>query len=362
MNRQSLRGQNMYDNKKWSMKHQINNTKPVLSRYSAGQSSTYDRSNRPPVSEFSELNLNEDSPICGTPVTVEVIGPHNRLGTNHLPPTSTSHPTMFSAPAALRDLSPPSLSKQRSRSPDSTTPLSVIGGTSNSSNNSSAPRWSTTTTSVTSKTTTHNNPSVYSGKTNLIGDVRGSRNGGTVGLNNLGNTCLSNTAPLLEYCLGDRYLEELNKSSSMRGTLFASYASLMKDLWEPEPRDSSVSPHQFKTQIQRFAPRFVGYSQQDAQEFLRYVLEGLHIEVNRVTKRPHPVTPDYAAEDRLADREKAEIYWKRYLSMDNSEIVDLFVGQLMSTLECTECRFKSTTFDPFWDLSLPIPKVSLLAY
>ncbi|VDQ11495.1 unnamed protein product [Trichobilharzia regenti] len=31
----------------------------------------------------------------------------------------------------------------------------------------------------------------------------------------------------------------------------------------------------------------------------------------------------------------------------------------MSTLECADCAFKSTTFDPFWDLSLPIPKVSL---
>lgn len=38
-------------------------------------------------------------------------------------------------------------------------------------------------------------------------------------------------------------------------------------------------------------------------------------------------------------------------------IIDLFVGQLKSTLICQTCGYKSVTFDPFWDLSLPIPKV-----
>uniref|UniRef100_A0A5K4F050 Ubiquitin carboxyl-terminal hydrolase n=1 Tax=Schistosoma mansoni TaxID=6183 RepID=A0A5K4F050_SCHMA len=190
--------------------------------------------------------------------------------------------------------------------------------------------------------------------------------GGLVGLNNLGNTCfmnsilqcLSNTAPLTEYCLEDRFLKDINKSSSMNGLLFHSYADLMKEIWDPDMANSSTSPSRFKSQIQRFAPRFMGYSQQDSQEFLRYVLEGLHMEVNRVQKRPNPIKPDYEAEDCLPDNEKANLYWRRYLSMDNSEIVDLFVGQLMSTLECGECSFKSTTFDPFWDLSLPIPKKS----
>uniref|UniRef100_A0A094ZVQ9 Ubiquitin carboxyl-terminal hydrolase n=1 Tax=Schistosoma haematobium TaxID=6185 RepID=A0A094ZVQ9_SCHHA len=205
--------------------------------------------------------------------------------------------------------------------------------------------------------------------------------GGLVGLNNLGNTCfmnsilqcLSNTAPLTEYCLEDRFLKDINKSSSMNGMLFhltdilflrfphhyqIAYADLMKEIWDPDLANSSTSPSRFKSQIQRFAPRFMGYSQQDSQEFLRYVLEGLHMEVNRVQKRPNPIKPNYEAEDCLPDNEKANLYWKRYLSMDNSEIVDLFVGQLMSTLECGECSFKSTTFDPFWDLSLPIPKKS----
>lgn len=40
--------------------------------------------------------------------------------------------------------------------------------------------------------------------------------------------------------------------------------------------------------------------------------------------------------------------------------LEFFVGQLKSTLTCTECRYRSLTFDPFWDLSLPIPSVSTI--
>lgn len=32
------------------------------------------------------------------------------------------------------------------------------------------------------------------------------------------------------------------------------------------------------------------------------------------------------------------------------------MGQLKSTLRCTHCGHCSVTFDPFWDLSLPIPQ------
>jgi ubiquitin carboxyl-terminal hydrolase 2/21 len=56
-----------------------------------------------------------------------------------------------------------------------------------------------------------------------------------------------------------------------------------------------------------------------------------------------------------SDQQKAVESWKRYLRMDNSKVVDIFVGQLKSTLRCTSCGHCSVTFDPFWDLSLPIP-------
>ena len=55
-----------------------------------------------------------------------------------------------------------------------------------------------------------------------------------------------------------------------------------------------------------------------------------------------------------SDHQKAAESWRRYLRIDDSRIVDLFVGQLKSTLKCSVCGHKSVTFDPFWDLSLPI--------
>uniref|UniRef100_A0A0X3PAE1 Ubiquitin carboxyl-terminal hydrolase n=2 Tax=Schistocephalus solidus TaxID=70667 RepID=A0A0X3PAE1_SCHSO len=208
----------------------------------------------------------------------------------------------------------------------------------------------------------------YEPESSVSGSRRSSNTqGGLVGLSNLGNTCfmnsvlqcLSNTQALAEACLDRSYINDLNESSSMRGKLFEVYADLMRQIWEPTNGPQTyISPQRFKAQIQKFAPRFMGYAQQDAQEFLRYLLQGLHEDVNRVQKRPPSENPDYDKEDKMPDAQKAELYWRRYKAIDNSIIADLFMGQLMSTLECTSCGYKSTTFDPFWDLSLPIPKMA----
>lgn len=197
---------------------------------------------------------------------------------------------------------------------------------------------------------------------NANGSLSHHMNGGKVGLRNLGNTCfmnsvlqcLSNTKPLLEYFLRDDFTFDKNTTtSSMKGQLVTAYANLMKSMWN-ERSDSQVSPNSFKTQIQRFAPRFMGYAQQDAQEFLRYLLEGLHEDVNKVTSKPKPVT--IQDEDFSNDQDKAKEYWRVYLTYDNSHIVEIFVGQLKSELRF-DCDHRSVTFDPFWDLSVPIPKM-----
>ena len=114
--------------------------------------------------------------------------------------------------------------------------------------------------------------------------------------------------------------------------------------------------------LSRFAPRFSGYNQEDSQEFLRYLLEGLHEDVNRVLTKPTPINSEI--DSSLSVCEQAMEAWKRYIRRDDSQLVDLFVGQLKSTLRCSECSHESVTFEAFWDLSLGIParsgEVSLL--
>lgn len=43
----------------------------------------------------------------------------------------------------------------------------------------------------------------------------------------------------------------------------------------------------FQTQVGRFAPQFSGYQQQDSQELLAFLLDGLHEDLNRVKKKPY---------------------------------------------------------------------------
>uniref|UniRef100_A0A8C1GG43 Ubiquitin carboxyl-terminal hydrolase 2 n=1 Tax=Cyprinus carpio TaxID=7962 RepID=A0A8C1GG43_CYPCA len=166
--------------------------------------------------------------------------------------------------------------------------------------------------------------------------------------------CLSNTHDLRDYCLRNSHRTDLNNNCRAKAALMEEFAKLTQTLWTSASSEA-ISPSDFKMQIQKYAPRFVGYNQQDAQEFLRFLLDGLHNEVNRVTVKPRSLMEDF---DHLSDDEKGKRMWNKYLESEDSKVVDLFVGQLKSSLTCSECGFCSTVFDPFWDLSLPIAKTS----
>lgn len=174
---------------------------------------------------------------------------------------------------------------------------------------------------------------------------------GVVGIRNIGNTCymnsvlqcLSNTKSLTDYVLDD--------PDGADGKLIRMYRDLLSRIWTAAGTDnSSSSVHQhgpvdttaFKSAFQRLSPRFAGYDQQDAQEFLRLLLDKLHMDVNRVKVKPRAM-PDM--DETLKDNALATDFWQRYLATDNSAVVDLFAGQLKSTLECSVCGHKSITFE-----------------
>ncbi|XP_069085172.1 ubiquitin carboxyl-terminal hydrolase 15 isoform X3 [Pleurodeles waltl] len=183
---------------------------------------------------------------------------------------------------------------------------------------------------------------------------------GLCGLSNLGNTCfmnsaiqcLSNTPPLTEYFLNDKYQDELNFDNplGMRGEIAKAYAEHIKQMWSG--KYSYVTPKAFKTQVGRFAPQFSGYQQQDCQELLAFLLDGLHEDLNRIRKKPYIQLKD--AEGR-PDKIVAEESWENHIKRNDSIIVDIFHGLFKSTLVCPECAKISVTFDPFCYLTLPLP-------
>lgn len=183
---------------------------------------------------------------------------------------------------------------------------------------------------------------------------------GLTGLGNLGNTCfmnsslqcLSNCVSLTEYFLAGSYKDELNRDNplGMRGEIANAYAGLLNQIWNEQY--SSVAPRQFKMQVGRFAPQFSGYQQQDSQELLAFLLDGLHEDLNRVKKKPYVEVKDA---DGRPDAVVASESWHNHLQRNNSVIVDIFHGLFKSTLVCPDCSKVSVTFDPFCYLSLPLP-------
>ncbi|KRY67480.1 Ubiquitin carboxyl-terminal hydrolase 4 [Trichinella pseudospiralis] len=186
---------------------------------------------------------------------------------------------------------------------------------------------------------------------------------GLCGLTNLGNTCfmnstiqcLSNIPPLSRYFLSEQYINELNEKNplGMRGELARAYADVICNMWSG--RHYTYMPRMFKNTVGRFQPMFSGYQQQDSQELMAFLLDGLHEDLNRIKKKPYVVAKD--SEDR-PDEELATEAWRSYKLRNDSIILDLFHGLLKSTVVCPECDKVSITFDPFCYLSLPLPEKS----
>ncbi|CUM63100.1 uncharacterized protein PRCAT00000666001 [Priceomyces carsonii] len=192
--------------------------------------------------------------------------------------------------------------------------------------------------------------------------------GGTLGLQNLGNTCYMNSAlqclahiPEVNlYFLFNIFKRELNVENPLgnHGNVANSFGSLLKQLFDPSNKASSVAPREFKSTIGHYSSMFLGYLQQDSQELLSWLLDALHEDLNRIHNKPYYEKPELKDEeigDPSAISRLATTSWNQYKLRNDSVITDLFTGMYQSTLVCPDCMKTSVTFDPFNDLTLPLP-------
>uniref|UniRef100_A0A4W5Q774 ubiquitinyl hydrolase 1 n=1 Tax=Hucho hucho TaxID=62062 RepID=A0A4W5Q774_9TELE len=184
---------------------------------------------------------------------------------------------------------------------------------------------------------------------------------GFTGLVNLGNTCfmnsviqsLSNTRELRDYFHDRAFETEINCNNPLGtgGRLAIGFAVLLRALWKGTHH--AFQPSKLKAIVASKASQFTGYAQHDAQEFMAFLLDGLHEDLNRIQNKPYTETVD---SDGRLDEVVAEEAWQRHKMRNDSFIVDLFQGQYKSKLVCPMCSKVSITFDPFLYLPVPLPQ------
>ncbi|XP_030601030.1 ubiquitin carboxyl-terminal hydrolase 16 [Archocentrus centrarchus] len=191
------------------------------------------------------------------------------------------------------------------------------------------------------------------------------------GLSNLGNTCFFNSViqnlsqtQLLRQTLnkvteeksltikpGSVDLKPIEVQLAHPGSLTLAMHHLLGEI--QESKKSVVTPRELFTQICKKAARFKGFQQQDSQELLRYLLDGMRAEEhNRLSSG---ITEALKQSRGGTDGELKTLVKDYEKNGSPKNFVDqVFGGEITSTIMCQQCRTVSVVTEMFLDLSLPV--------
>ena len=185
---------------------------------------------------------------------------------------------------------------------------------------------------------------------------------GIVGLYNLGNTCymncslqcLSNTKDLTKYFINNNFQNEINLETTLgsNGVLVKAYSDLINLMWLS--KFIRINPHFFRIAFCISTNKFMNNNQQDAMEFISILLNYLHEDLNRIKQKPYLILKEQKENE--SDILASQRYYNYYLKRENSIITDLFSGQFQNIIKCTFCSIENKTYEPFNNISLPIPE------
>lgn len=159
-------------------------------------------------------------------------------------------------------------------------------------------------------------------------------------------------------------------SRPSKGELTVTVAALMSQLFvmnspaasPPNAGVRGVNPIPLLQLLRKFpvAADYFRGGQQDCQEVLQMLLDLLHEDMS--SSRPLSGECLQGSQDEKPphdgdERAKGDEAWNSWLSKSRSPISDLCMGQLQSSVTCSNCGNRFTMYEAFWELSLPlVPK------
>ncbi|XP_037123670.1 ubiquitin carboxyl-terminal hydrolase 16 [Syngnathus acus] len=194
------------------------------------------------------------------------------------------------------------------------------------------------------------------------------------GLSNLGNTCFFN-AVIQNLSQTQMLRQTLNKviedesrlrvkpdsSSKLRpvvaeldppGSLTMAMNQLLNEI--QESKKGVVTPQELFAQVCKKAARFKGFQQQDSQELLRYLLDGMRAEESK--RVSSAITEALKRSGKVTDGDELKSVVKEYEKngLPKNFVDQVFGGETTSTIMCQKCQTVSVVTEMFLDLSLPV--------
>ena len=188
---------------------------------------------------------------------------------------------------------------------------------------------------------------------------------GKCGLVNLGNTCFMNSIiqclrhnyKLNEYFLTDKYLEDVKSSNKkkVQFPILVQWVKLLNGIYDGD--NCPISPQSFLKTFQLTSIRlerhlFGGFRQNDAQEFLQFLVDSLHESLENKVKISISGEPQNEVDKRHIEAYKM---YSDYFKSSYSPLVKYYYGQYVSEISNNHNSTISYSYDPFCCLSLEIP-------
>lgn len=172
--------------------------------------------------------------------------------------------------------------------------------------------------------------------------------------------CLSHTDILAEYFVLDQYKVDLKRRNKLtsrkfgtKGELTEQLALVLKALWTCKLESDWSTTVGFKAVVDRYGTQFRSAQQHDAQEFLFWLLDKVHEDLNTAPKRKYKsIKNTFGRPDSVLAAETLA----NHVRGNRSFVQAVFQAQFRSSLACPQCHRQSNTFDPFHCISVQLPQ------